>query len=150
MKKIQSILVASVLLFSGFLSTTSYSQTKYPDGTIIYKDGSRRLPNGTIIYPDGSRRNDNGVNRTIDDILHPNRNRTVYNDRNAKRNNGQWMPPGQAKKVYGGEARDYAPGHNKGQGKLKHRKDENDRGEYGNRKSNGKNHNREKDDDDDD
>ena len=145
MNKLTTILLGGVLLCSLLLSQKSYSQTKYPDGTIIYKDGSRQLPNGKVVYPDGSRRNNNGINRTIDGILHPNSNRTVYNNRNSNRNNGQGMSPGQAKKVYGGEAKDYAPGHNKGGGKWNNRENENYKGEHGKGKSNGRGHGRDKD-----
>ena len=145
MKNSYKFLLGGILIFSVSPSTKSYSQTRYPDGTIIYKDGSRQLPNGTVVYPDGSRRNNNGINRTIDGILHPNRNNSVYNNRYPRRNNGQWMPPGQAKKVYGGDARDYAPGHNKGRKNWNRREDDNDQ-EHGNRKGNGRGHGRDKDD----
>ena len=127
------------------LSQKGFSQTRLPDGTVIYKDGTRKLPNGTIIYPNGSNKN-TGINRTIDGILHPNRNYpNSYPNRNTGRNNNRkWLPPGQAKKRYGGEARDYAPGHNKGRG---NRDDENDgdRKDRGHNK-NGKGHGHDKDD----
>ena len=106
--------------------TQGYAQKRLPDGTIIYNDGSRKLPNGTVYYPNGSNRNPRSVNRTIDDILHPNRN-YPNTDRRVYDNRGN-LPPGQAKKIYGGSARDYAPGHNKGNGKgngkVKNRRDD--------------------------
>ncbi|GAC1585877.1 MAG: hypothetical protein NVS3B19_03880 [Ginsengibacter sp.] len=146
MKNISKYLLGGVMFFMCFLSTKSYSQSRLPDGTIIYKDGSRQLPNGTVVYPNGTNRNNNGINRTIDGILHPNRNNTVYTNRYPRRNNGQWMPPGQAKKVYGGDARDYAPGHNKGRGNWNRRGDDNEDGEHGNGRGHGKGHGRDKDD----
>lgn len=76
----------------------NYPSTRYPraarrqsDGSIIYPDGRIVYPDGTVRYPDGSVRYPNSGNR-----------------------NGQSIPPGQAKKMYGKKsARDYAPGHNK-------------------------------------
>ncbi len=65
-------------------------RVSYPDGTVRYPDGRVKLPDGRVRYPDGSVRNPRSRNK-----------------------NGKWLPPGQAKKVYGGRARDYAPGHNK-------------------------------------
>lgn len=43
------------------------------------------------------------------------RNGDIYRYGNNNSNNSykKRLPPGQAKKIYGGEARDYAPGHNK-------------------------------------
>ena len=73
---------------------TTARGTRQPDGTIIYPDGRVRYPDGTIRYPDGTVRNPT-----------------------ARKNNNRagWIPPGQAKKIYGSKsARDYAPGHNKG------------------------------------
>ena len=112
--------------------TPVHAQKRLPDGTIIYGDGSRKLPNGTIVYPNGSKRNTSGANRTIDDILHPNRKYPVNTRVNDNREN---LPPGQAKKIYGGSAKDYAPGHNKGNGNLKGRRNnEQDDNENWNRK----------------
>lgn len=65
--------------------------TRYPDGTIVYPDGTVRYPNGRIerndSYPDFDRR-----------------------DERHQCCNGCGLPPGQAKKRYGGHARDYAKG----------------------------------------
>jgi hypothetical protein len=74
--------------------------SRQPDGSIIYPDGRVRLPDGRIRYPDGTVRFPNSRNK------------------NVKR-----LPPGQAKKVYGGRATDYAPGQIKGK-KDKHDKDD--------------------------
>jgi hypothetical protein len=68
------------------------------DGTTRYPDGSVRYPDGTVTYPDGTTRYPNG--------------RTERNNRTYEGNhdccNTCNMPPGQAKKKYGGHARDYA------------------------------------------
>jgi hypothetical protein len=63
--------------------------TRYPDGTVVYPDGTIRYPDGRVErnnrYPDYDRRNNN-----------------------HQCCNGCGMPPGQAKKRYGGHAKDYA------------------------------------------
>lgn len=95
---------------------------KLPDGTIVYPDGSRKLPNGTVINKSGT------VTRRNRDVRLPG-GQVVWREgrnpnerrRETRRNNGKWMPPGQAKKVYGGSARDYAPGQQKKWNKSKHR-----------------------------
>lgn len=116
-------LIIALFSFALLASVTpGYAQKRLPDGTIIYGDGSRKLPNGTIVYPNGSKRNTGGINRTIEGILHPNRNYPVNTDRRGYDNRGN-LPPGQAKKIYGGSAKDYAPGHNKGNGNGKSRRD---------------------------
>ena len=147
MKNIHSRIFASFGLMTAFLllSFTGNSQDrKLPDGTIVYSDGTKRLPNGTIIYKDGNTgnngNNDNfpsnngGVRLPDGSIVYPDGSRR-YPDRadrsdrfKNKRNNGQWLPPGQAKKIYGGSAKDYAPGQQKkwkgnGHGKGKHKDD---------------------------
>lgn len=76
-------------------------------------------------YPNG-RYPDNGVYRAPDGSVY--RQGEVYRDRNGNvyqngriiRNGGVYtttgrtnLPPGQAKKIYGGEAKDYAPGQQK-------------------------------------
>ena len=129
MKSLKKIFILGLLLSSFFITSKSFSQTRLPDGTIVYKDGTRKLPNGTVVYPNGSNRNNTGINRTIDGILHPNRTTTVYRNRYPERNNRQWMPPGQAKKVYGGNSSDYAPGHNKNR-RYNNNEDNNDQGNH--------------------
>jgi hypothetical protein len=108
-------LIACVIISIISLAPAAFSQTKLPDGSVVYKDGSRRLPDGTLQYP-------KGVNRNRAVYTHKDRTRyTTY-----RRNH---LPPGQAKKIYGGEARDYAPGHNKGNANWKKDNDrDNDRG----------------------
>lgn len=122
------LVLAITVILTSVITTNSYSQSRLP-GTIIYKDGRKKLPDGTIIYPNGTEKN-RGKNRRIDDVFHPG-DKDVYSNK-QHRNNGQWMPPGQAKKVYGGDARDYAPGHNKGKGKWKQKDNDEDRNEHGN------------------
>jgi hypothetical protein len=46
------------------------------------------LQDGTVVFPNERRRG----------------------DRKGVRKNGKGLPPGQAKKIYGGSAKDYAPG----------------------------------------
>lgn len=151
MKKSTFLSFGLILFALITISQTSIAQTRLPDGTIIYQDGSRRLPNGSIVYPNNTTRTTG--NRTIDGILHPNRTTTVtrYPRRNYDYNrNRNWMPPGQAKKVYGGSARDYAPGHNKGRdwndNDRRDRGDREDRGDRGERggHGNGRGHGRDK------
>lgn len=115
-----AFIIAGSLLFT--LNANS-QERKLPDGSVVYSDGTRRFPNGTVIYkgnngnvgtypgntgkrgtvvlpdgrviyPDGSRR-------------YPNEDRR-YEDGNNRRHNRNWLPPGQAKKIYGGSAKDYA------------------------------------------
>ena len=106
------------------LSIEGKSQDRrLPDGTIIYGDGTRKLPNGTIIYKDGNNTNkgNNGGAITLPDgsVVFPDGSRRYPNDdrRTTRRTkagkNSGWLPPGQAKKIYGGSAKDYAPGQQK-------------------------------------
>jgi hypothetical protein len=74
------------------------------DGTIRYPDGSVRYPDGTISYPDGSVRYPNG--RVERNGRYPDSDRRFEGQHQCC--NGCGMPPGQAKKKYGGHAKDYA------------------------------------------
>ena len=116
-RNIYKILVpAGIMAVSILLSVNGFSQDRrLPDGTIIYGDGTRRLPNGTVVYKRGTTRQRGTITRLPDGrVLYPNRSGRYPNDRsNNRRNNGQWLPPGQAKKIYGGRGRDYAPGQQK-------------------------------------
>ncbi len=67
-----------------------------------------------------NRRNDDQARRpnildqffgNTDPIFNPEQNRRFPNDRRV--GNERRLPPGQAKKIYGGSARDYAPGQQK-------------------------------------
>ena len=122
------LLIGCFLISIIAIAPKAFSQTRQVDGSIIYKDGSRRLPNGTIVYPDGTNSN-NKDKRWVDGIFHPTKKNPVYTSRYpGSNNNGRRLPPGQAKKIYGGEAKDYAHGHNKGKGKWnKHEDGDNDR-----------------------
>jgi hypothetical protein len=119
-------LLTGIIIAALLLSVNSFGQErKLPDGTIVYPDGTRRLPNGTVIHK-GGRIGEKGTTVSLPDgsVVLPDGTRRYPNDRrNGGRRNGKWLPPGQAKKIYGGSARDYAPGHQKGkhghQGKAK-------------------------------
>ncbi|MEO7393866.1 MAG: hypothetical protein ABIU11_02925 [Chitinophagaceae bacterium] len=114
-KTIYKILLPAFFLAAlSLFSLEGKSQNrKSPDGSIVYPDGSRKLPNGTVINKNGT------VPRRNNDVVP--RKQVIYKDgrsvnerrRYTRRSNGKWMPPGQAKKVYGGSARDYAPGQQK-------------------------------------
>ena len=146
--KLKYSLLAGYILISAAISAPKVNaQQRQPDGSVIYKDGSRRLPNGTVVYPNGTTKP-----RSIKDIFNPNRNNPVNTKRYPGRDNtGQGLPPGQAKKRYGGEAKDYAHGHNKGNkhwNKNEDRDDDNDQGDHkqGGNHKNGKGHGHNKDD----
>lgn len=107
--------------------TKNGTTTRLPDGTVIYPDGrtyprtttrGTRQPDGSIIYPDGRVRYPDGTVRYPDGtVRYPNSNNN---------NRRGWIPPGQAKKMYGSKsARDYAPGHNKNR-----YENDNDQGEH--------------------
>ena len=75
-----------------------------PDGT-VYRSGDVYRDRDGNVYQNGR------VIRTGDvygnpGILGRNGNNTVY----YPNNNAKGLPPGQAKKIYGGSAKDYAPG----------------------------------------
>jgi hypothetical protein len=115
----------SIALFSFVLLasvTPGYAQRRLPDPPVIHPGGPRNLPNRPIDFPKRPNRDTRGVNRTIDRILHPNRNYPV-NTHRRRYDNRRNLPPGQAKKIYGGSAKDYAPGHNKGNGNWNRRRD---------------------------
>jgi hypothetical protein len=134
------LIAGSVIAIS--LSQAAFAQVetkRLPDGTIIYsdgsikrpngemrypksKDGTTRLPDGTVIYPDGrtdrgtttrgTRQPDGSIIYPDGRVRYPDGTVRYPNSRNNKRTG--WIPPGQAKKMYGSKsARDYAPGHNK-------------------------------------
>src|SRR4051794_32066124 len=93
-----------------FLCDKGFSQErKLPDGSIVYGDGTRRLPNGTVIFKDGN------VSGNTNTIYVP--GNVPIQPKVSKRkqpvNRAGWLPPGQAKKIYGGSAKQYAPGQQK-------------------------------------
>jgi hypothetical protein len=116
MKTQKKILVAIALIAaSSFYAGDASAQTrKLPDGTIVYPDGTRRLPNGTIIYKDGKQVENNGSTVTLPDgtVIYPDRDANYPRTRTQARK-AKSLPPGQAKKIYGGSAKDYAPGQQK-------------------------------------
>ena len=132
-KWIITFLVITIAAVSG----NSFAQTRLPDGTVVYSDGTVRLPNGQVRYPNKT----NGTTYPADypdystgrypstatrqsdgSIIYPD-GRIVYPDGTirypdgrvySRTNNSRWMPPGQAKKMYGSKsATTYAPGYNK-------------------------------------
>ncbi|MCW3111812.1 MAG: hypothetical protein JWR18_208 [Segetibacter sp.] len=128
MKKINSKMLMSACLAAGsiLLSADANSQErKLPDGTIVYSDGTRRLPNGTVIYKGGNNgnnndnRNNSGVVTLPDGTVvypdgsrrYPNQERRTH--RRTRGNDGEWLPPGQARKTYGGRGKDYNHGQQK-------------------------------------
>jgi hypothetical protein len=80
-----------------------------PDGSVRHPDGTIQYPDGTIVHSDGTVRYPNG--KTAGNQSQ-NRKPVYRNERQHPQNNGCNnacnMPPGQAKKKYGGNARDYA------------------------------------------
>lgn len=74
-------------------------------GPVVERDGTTRYPDGTIVYPDGTVRYPNG--RIERNDRYPD-----FERRDERRSccNGCGLPPGQAKKRYGGQAKDYAKG----------------------------------------
>lgn len=144
-------LFAAAVVAAGLLTAVdgNSQDRKLPDGTIIYGDGTRRLPNGTVIYKGGNtgtvgtnypaRTGRNVITLPDGTVVYPDGSRRYPNDdrrdddrrrtkRGKARNNGGWLPPGQAKKIYGGSAKDYAHGQQKkwkgkGHGKWKGHKD---------------------------
>lgn len=116
--KIRSTIAASMIAAFCLASFSSNAQDrKLPDGTIVYGDGTRKLPNGTIIYKGGTVGNsgNNGTSVTLPDgsIVLPDGRRTYPGNKTYKHRNGKALPPGQAKKIYGGSAKDYAQGQQK-------------------------------------
>ncbi|MEO5783365.1 MAG: hypothetical protein ABIQ07_08850 [Ginsengibacter sp.] len=152
-----AVFVISITAFS----ESSYAQTRLPDGTVVYQDGTVRLPNGQVRYPNNtngttypSNYPDYGVGRyprtstrqSDGSIIYPD-GRIVYPDGTirypdgrvySRSRNSRWIPPGQAKKMYGSKsARQYAPGHNKKRDRDYEDDNDNDKG-WKNNKVHGK------------
>jgi hypothetical protein len=111
--KNKMLIPMGILAFSLLLSADSFSQTrKLSDGTIVYKDGTKKLPNGTVIYKDETKKEKStAVNLPGGKVIFPDGSGKSRESRMPdRRNNGKWLPPGQAKKIYGGSAKSYAPG----------------------------------------
>jgi hypothetical protein len=128
-KTINKILLPALFLATLCLGAVEgkSQERKLPDGSIVYPDGSRRLPNGTVVTKGGTviTRGNKDVRLPGGDVIwreeRRDRNDRVERRRETRRGDRKWMPPGQAKKVYGGSARDYAPGQQKKWNKNKHR-----------------------------
>ncbi len=160
MKNIKSlkffIAIFAVVLLTFAQSSNAQVQTKrLPDGSVVYSDGTIRLPNGHVRYPNNNNGNtypsnypDYGIGRyprtstrqSDGSIIYPD-GRIVYPDGTVRypdgrvyspSNNSRWIPPGQAKKMYGAhDARDYAPGHNKNKNRNRdYENEDNDRDEH--------------------
>lgn len=130
MKKSTCKTLTFVCLFatSLLLCVSGFSQAKkLPDGTIVYNDGTKKLPNGTVVYKDGTAVAKSKTITLPDGrvILRDGSERNSDNARQGQRKNGKWLPPGQAKKIYGSSARDYVPGQQKKRNHHKEWKDEN-------------------------
>lgn len=162
-KSIKWLIAIFVISITAY-SQNSFAQAvtkRLPDGTVVYSDGTIRLPNGQVRYPNNTngttypsnypnyqtRRYPRVASRQSDgSIIYPD-GRIVYPDGTVRypdgrvyspANNSRWIPPGQAKKMYGSKsARDYAPGHNKNNDY--NRNDNDDRGSKNNKgRGNGK------------
>ncbi len=115
MKKLLKIAALAGLVFtmaSCGTANDAYGNNRYPAGN----GGVFRTPDGGTYRTGEVYRDRNGnvyengrVVRTGDVYGRPGilgRNNTVY----YPQNNARRLPPGQAKKIYGGSAKDYAPG----------------------------------------
>jgi hypothetical protein len=158
-------LIALLVITITTFTQDSFAQNvvkRLPDGTTIYSDGTVRLPNGQVRYPNTTNGNTYPTNypnykirrypraattQSDGSVIYPD-GRIVYPDGTVRypdgrvyspSNNSRWMPPGQAKKIYGGSARDYAPGHNKGRYRDNGRERDND-GDHDNDRKRGKGH----------
>lgn len=128
-------IVAAVLAGS-----TVSAQTVLKDGSVMYPDGRRILKDGRVVYPDGTiRKQDDHVALPDGTVLFPGQERD-RTDRRYRKNRTN-LPPGQAKKVYGRSAKDYAPGQQK---KWKKHKRDND---FNPNKANRKHRKHKRDDD---
>jgi hypothetical protein len=116
-RKNKMLVAAGIMAASFLISVNGMAQDrKLPDGTIVYGDGTRKLPNGTIIYKGGTTVDNRSTNVALPDgsVIYPDGSRNYPNNRRRTHaHDGKWLPPGQAKKIYGGSARDYAPGQQK-------------------------------------
>jgi hypothetical protein len=115
MKNVSKFFLVSCIAVCMSISASSIAQVKkYPDGTVIYPDGTRKLPNGTVIYKDKTLAKNSRISLPDGSVIYPDGSRRYSHTRRQSR---RWLPPGQAKKIYGGSATDYAPGQQK---KWKH------------------------------
>lgn len=124
----------SIVLMMLAVSTSASAQLFPRNGNIfgntsnrpvVRQDGSRQWPDGTIQYPNGTTRYPDGAIRYPNGTMSYPRNQRSNRDYDNCNNRGH-LPPGQAKKVYGGNARDYAKGKGKKNCHCKHRHDRDD------------------------
>ena len=122
--------LAKILLGAGVAVIMSSCDSAYNYGNNGgYGNGGYGNSGRVYRSPDGSVYRENQVYRDRDGNYY--RNGSVYRSGNYRNypNSGN-LPPGQAKKVYGGNARDYAPGQQKK--KYKKYKDYRDSRDYRN------------------
>lgn len=112
-----------IMILSITAANINAQTKKLPDGSVVYSDGARKLPNGTVVNKDGTVRKRTTVR--YPDGTKARRGERRHYQRRSRKGNGRWLPPGQAKKVYGGSATDYAPGQQKKWHKKGHKKDRN-------------------------
>ena len=116
-------LIFAMLTIALLSSFFGFSQKRTPDGSIIYPDGRRLLPNGTMVYPGGTIQKKGETVRLPDGtVVYPDGSRhkqgsVLFPVPTAQRpvtHRRGWIPPGQAKKMYGTKsAKPFAPGQQK-------------------------------------
>src|SRR5665647_1314120 len=67
------LLFASVIVAVLFTSFSASAQTRLPDGTVVYPDGTTQRPNGTVKYPTNTNTNNGGI---LGGIFGSNKNKT--------------------------------------------------------------------------
>jgi hypothetical protein len=158
----QRLWIVIVMITVALLSSLfGFSQKRLPDGTVVYPDGRKQLPNGTVIYPGGTIQK-KGTTATLPDgtVIYPDGSRhkpgsvlfPIPTTPRHRTHSTGWIPPGQAKKIYGTKsARPFAPGQQKkwkrgngnGKGNWKQDREDND-------DRNGRGHDRDRDERDHD
>lgn len=148
-KKILQHKNAAFAAFSFFLlliSADAAAQKKvpiFPGGNKTSTAPKKEVP----IFP-GAKRTSTTPKKTVSIFPGVNKTNDQVNNRKIYRHRRRHLPPGQAKKIYGGSARDYAPGQMK-KGENDDRDDRDDRsegdGKKNHHKKNGKHHDKEND-----
>ncbi len=114
--KLRLLIPAGFIAASLLVSVNGFSQNKkLSDGSIVYNDGTKKLSNGTVVYKgENLGKSTTTVKLPDGSVIFPDGSRRYPNHKRInRRTNGKLMPPGQAKKIYGGSAKDYAPGQQK-------------------------------------
>lgn len=146
---IKWLITIVVVISIASLQTVSAQTTRLPDGTVVYSDGTVRLPNGQVRYPNKTYGNTyptnypdygNGryprraVRQGDGSVIYPD-GRIVYPDGTIRypdgrvyspSNNSRWIPPGQARKMYG---KGYRKGWKHKEWKRNNRREHDDRHE---------------------